>query len=82
MVKLWGIRDVATFQECSIHKLKTALKDSVGDYLDMCEQKGKSPDKAYSGRFSLRLPPELHSRVAQSARLNKKSINNVGNGCH
>ena len=70
-----GIRDVVTFQGRSIDELRQALKDSLDDYLEMCEQEGKSPDKPFSGKFSLHLSPELHSRVAQSAALTKKSIN-------
>jgi predicted HicB family RNase H-like nuclease len=72
-----GIRDVVTFQGRSIDELKIALKDSVEDYLDMCKQESKIPDKPFSGKFSLRLSPELHSRVAQSAILTKKSINSL-----
>ncbi len=72
-----GIRDVVTFQGRSIDELKLALQDSVDDYLDMCKQEDKSPDKPFSGKFSLRLNPELHSRVAQSAALTKKSINTL-----
>lgn len=70
-----GIRDVVTFQGRSIDELKGALRDSVDDYLEMCEQEAKSPDKPFSGKFSLRLNPELHSRVALSAAMTKKSIN-------
>ncbi len=70
-----GIRDVITFQGRSIDDLKVALKDSIDDYLEMCEQEEKSPDKPFSGKFSLRLPPEIHSKVAQAAASTHKSIN-------
>ena len=70
-----GIRDVVTFQGRSIDELKLALQGSVDDYLEMCELEQKSPDKPFSGKFSLRLSPELHSSVAESAALTKKSIN-------
>ncbi len=70
-----GIRDVITFQGRSIDDLKVALKDSIDDYLEMCEQEEKSPDKPFSGKFSLRLSPEVHSKVAQAAASAHKSIN-------
>ena len=70
-----GIKDVVTFQGRSIDELKVALHDSVDDYLEMCEQEKKAPDKPFSGKFSLRLTPELHSNVAESAALTKRSIN-------
>lgn len=70
-----GIKDVITFQGRSIDDLKIALKDSIEDYLEMCEQEGKSPDKPFSGKFSLRIPPELHSKVSVAAAVAHKSIN-------
>ncbi len=47
-----GIRDVITFQGRSVDELKEALKDSIEDYLEMCEEEGKSPDKPFTGKFS------------------------------
>ncbi len=70
-----GIRDVITFQGRSIDDLKVSLKDSIDDYLEMCDQEEKSPDKPFSGKFSLRLPPEVHSKVAQAAASAHTSIN-------
>jgi len=69
-----GIQDVVTFEGTSISELKEALQDSVEDYLEMCEQAGKSPNKPFSGKFSLRISPELHSRVAQFAAQTKKNL--------
>ncbi len=70
-----GIRDVITFQGRSVDELKDALKDSIDDYLEMCEEEGKAPDKPFSGKFSLRLPPRMHAQVASAAALSNKSIN-------
>ena len=70
-----NLRDVITFQGKSVTELRKAFKDSVDDYLEMCEKEGKSPDKPFSGQFILCLSSELHSRIAQSAALTKKSIN-------
>ena len=39
------LSDVITFQGRSIDELKTALAESVEDYLDFCAQKGKAPEK-------------------------------------
>jgi predicted HicB family RNase H-like nuclease len=35
--KILGIRDVITFQGRSLDELKTALYDSIDDYLEMCK---------------------------------------------
>ncbi|MCK5153465.1 MAG: type II toxin-antitoxin system HicB family antitoxin [Spirochaetales bacterium] len=73
--KIIGIRDVITFQGRSLDELKTALHDSIDDYLEMCEKHGKMPDKPFSGKFSLRIPPELHEQVASAAMGTQESLN-------
>jgi len=70
-----GIRDVITFQGRSIDELKAALQDSVDDYVEMCAEAGKKPEKPFSGKFSLRLPSELHRRVTQAAAHDHTSLN-------
>lgn len=73
--ELLNLADVVTFQGRSIDELKAALADSVEDYLDFCAQKGKTPEKPYSGRFNVRLDPELHQRIALQAAHTGKSLN-------
>ena len=70
------ITDVVTFQGRSIDELKTALADSVEDYLDMCKEIGKEPQKPFSGRFNVRLAPELHQKAARTAAVEGMSLNN------
>lgn len=68
-------RDVITFQGRSIRELRTALKDSVDDYLALCEERGEAPDRPFSGKFNVRLSPELHRSVALAAVREGKSLN-------
>ncbi len=68
-------RDVITFQGSSVSDLEQAFRDSIEDYLSWCEEEGTAPEKPYSGRFNLRLSPELHREVAIAAIGLKKSIN-------
>ena len=70
-----NLSDVITFQGRSIDELKQALEDSVEDYLEFCAEKGKTPEKPYSGRFNVRLEPELHQRIALEAATAGKSLN-------
>lgn len=58
-----NLADVITFQGRSIDELKEALVDSVEDYLNFCAEKGKTPEKPYSGRFNVRIAPEVHQRI-------------------
>jgi predicted HicB family RNase H-like nuclease len=68
-------RDVITFQGGSVRELKKAFKDSVDDYLEFCARRKEAPEKPFSGVLSLRLPPEVHRRIALEARRQRKSLN-------
>ncbi|MFJ3074657.1 MULTISPECIES: type II toxin-antitoxin system HicB family antitoxin [Pseudomonas] len=70
-----GIRDVIGFHAESISELRQAFQEAVDDYIETCERLGKEPQKAYSGKLSLRLEPALHASVATKAELAHKSIN-------
>lgn len=74
--QVMNLSDVITFQGRSIDELKQALADSVEDYLDFCADEGKTPEKPYSGRFNVRLNPEVHQRIALEAARNGVSLNN------
>lgn len=70
-----GIRDVVTFQGKSVKEIEKAFHDSVDDYLDLCKERGKTPDKPFSGRFVVRVSPEIHRKVYVSAKKSGQSIN-------
>ncbi|MGH7202276.1 MAG: type II toxin-antitoxin system HicB family antitoxin [Planctomycetaceae bacterium] len=73
--KILGIRDVVTFQGSSVDELQQAFRDSVDDYLDFCQERGEAPDKPFSGRFVLRMKPELHRVIDTIAKRSGKSLN-------
>jgi len=70
-----NLRDVVTFQGSTVRQLRKAFRDSVDDYLDFCAERGESPEKPYSGKFMVRVEPELHKAVATRAKQEHKSLN-------
>jgi predicted HicB family RNase H-like nuclease len=70
-----GIRDVITFQGESVAELRKAFAESVDDYLAFCVDRGEEPDKPFSGRFVLRIKPELHKQIYLAAKQEEKSLN-------
>lgn len=68
-------RDVITFEGESVEELRKAFRDSIDEYLDYCARIGKKPDKPYSGRFLVRVKPELHKRVAMEAEQRGMTMN-------
>jgi len=73
--KVVNIRDTITFQSENTHDLRKEFEASVDDYLDFCAELGREPERAYSGKLSLRMPPSLHAKVAKKAALEGKSLN-------
>jgi len=70
-----GIRDIVGFHGTSVDELESAFHEAVDDYLAACEKLKQTPDKPYSGRIMLRLPPELHARASAAAQVNGMSFN-------
>ena len=68
-------RDVITFQGTTVEEIRQAFRDSVDDYLDFCAQLAQAPDKPFTGRFMLRLQPDLHRQAYIAARQAGKSLN-------
>ena len=70
-----GIRDIVGFHGKSVVELETAFHEAVDDYLAACKKLKQSPDKPYSGRVMLRLPPEVHARASAAAQVQGVSFN-------
>ncbi len=72
-----GLRDVVTFRGRSVEEIEESFRDSVDDYLEFCEERGEEPDRAFSGKFVVRVDPELHRKIALRAELEGKSLNQL-----
>lgn len=70
-----GIRDVIGFHAESVKELRMAFEEAVDDYLATCEKIGRAPQKPYSGKLMLRVPPEVHARAAMMAEAHGQSLN-------
>ena len=68
-------KDVIVFEGTSVTQLKKEFKFSIDDYLKVCEERGRTPDKPYSGKIPLRIPPEVHRAAAAAAKTQGKSLN-------
>jgi predicted HicB family RNase H-like nuclease len=75
--KVVDIKDVITFQADSVEGLKNEFKNSIEDYIEFCEQKKREPEKPYSGKFNIRINPDLHRKIAIKAAKEHKSINDL-----
>lgn len=75
--KIEGINDLVNFESDKTESIEQEFHLAVDEYLELCRDLGKSPDKAYSGTFNVRIHPELHRAVALQAIRNNESLNNT-----
>lgn len=68
-------QDVLAFDGESVDELEESFHAVIDEYLEDCEAMNKEPDKPYSGKFNLRLSPELHRQVAIKAEKEGISLN-------
>ncbi len=72
-----GIQDILTFHGDSVDEIRRAFEEAVDFYISTCEERGREPQKPFSGRLMLRLPPELHARLAIQAQTEGRSLNSL-----
>ena len=70
-----GLNGGADFYAKDIEGLRREGRLSLNAFLEMCREDGVAPIKEYSGKFNLRLNPELHAEVSVRAMAAGKSLN-------
>jgi predicted HicB family RNase H-like nuclease len=70
-----NLRDVITFQGETVEELRTAFRESIEDYIEFCAERGEEPERPFSGKFTVRISPELHRKLYVQAKLQNKSLN-------
>lgn len=73
--EILGLNGSADFYGKNPASLRREFRNSLKVFLDVCKEKGISPTKKYSGKFNLRIPPKLHSKIAAHASAADKSLN-------
>ena len=62
--KVQGVKALISYEGSNASELLSDFHCAVDDYLNLCEQEGKEPEKAYKGSFNVRISPELHKKLA------------------
>lgn len=75
--EILGLNGGADFYGHSPQELREEFKNSLHVFLEVCQEKGIAPRRHYSGRFNLRISPELHEQLAITAQAAGKSINAI-----
>ena len=75
--EILGLNGGADFYGKSSKELRAEFKKSLDVFLEVCKEKGIEPRRNFSGKFNLRIPPDLHERLAIAAQAEGKSINTL-----
>lgn len=73
--KVMGIRALISYEGASAKELIADFHNAVDEYLAMCEEEGKEPERAYKGSFNVRISPELHKEAVIFATSHQMSLN-------
>jgi len=72
--EILGLSGGADFYGSSPEELQREFKKSLAVFLEFCKEQGIEPSRHYSGKFNLRIPPELHEKLALTAEAQGKSL--------
>jgi predicted HicB family RNase H-like nuclease len=70
-------KGLIAYEGTTLDELKKDFQDSVDDYLSYCEENNIEPQKVFTGRFNVRLTPELHRSAVAKAREKGISLNRL-----
>lgn len=73
--EILGLNGGADFLGKNPKELRSEFKKSLQVFLEVCREQGIEPRRSYSGKFNVRIPPDLHERLAIVAQAEGKSIN-------
>ena len=78
--KVLGMRkDLVLYQGQTLDELRKDFVDAIDDYIAGCEADGIAPRKPFSGKLVVRMPSDLHGRVADAAAEMGTTINDFIN---
>lgn len=75
--EILGLNGGADFYGKNPKELRAEFKKSLAVFLAVCEEKHIEPRRQFSGKFNLRISPELHEQLAIAAQAEGKSINTL-----
>lgn len=68
-----------SYEGSSVEEIRRDFEEAIDCYLESCAERGIEPARPYSGRLVLRMPSDLHRRVAAAAAAAQTTINDYIN---
>jgi predicted HicB family RNase H-like nuclease len=71
------IRSLISYEGESVATLKESFQEAVEEYLILCQEEGREPEKPFKGSFNVRVGKDLHRKAALYAEAHKTSLNTL-----
>ena len=75
--EILGLSGGANFYGSSAEELRREFKKSLEVFLEVCKEQGIEPRRHDEGKFNLRIPPEIHEKLAMTAEAQAKSLHSL-----
>lgn len=69
------INDLVTYEGETLQELEEAFQEAVEEYIELCKECEKEPEKPFKGVFNVRISPELHKRAVYEAERRGVKLN-------
>jgi predicted HicB family RNase H-like nuclease len=73
--KIEFIRALVSYEGTDVKGLRKAFHDAVNDYLALCKEQNRNPERPFKGSFNVRVPSSLHQAAMQKASARGISLN-------
>ena len=68
-------KDSITYEGNSVEELENDFINAIESYFEGCEELGIKPRKGYNGVLNIRIPAEIHGKIAMFSERYGTSIN-------
>lgn len=73
--KLENIGGLISYEGRDVDSLRSAFIEAVDDYLELCREQGREPERPFKGSFSVRVGSEIHRQTALAAKKRGMTLN-------
>lgn len=72
---VFGVSDSLNFHGRSIDEIAGMFHQTIDNYLELCAELGRQPDREFKGSFNVRIDPALHRQAALKAEQGHMTLN-------
>jgi len=75
--KIEFIRSLVSYEGTDVKSLRMGFEEAVNDYLELCEEENREPEKPFKGSFNVRTGPDLHRKAVLFAKSKGTNLNSI-----